>query len=191
MTEAFNAPNVVKPFGVFSSAAWEPEGRVLHISGHVSQDVDGNIVGIGDMRAQTRQVLVNIQNVLAYVGGKMSDIVKVTVFITDLSKLAEIHEVRSEFFDLPYPASTLVEVSKLVNPELLIAGPVPFRKLQFVALKIASSLPTATAVPIVASKSQSIRPISGRPGGTMRMPPPVEFPRKSHSVNMAFAALVR
>ncbi len=120
MTEAFNAPNLVKPFGVFSSAAWEPEGRVLHISGQVSRDVDGNTVGIGDMRAQTRQVLVNIQNVLAHVGGRMSDIVKVTVFITDLSKLAEIHEVRSEFFDLPYPASTLVEVSKLVNPELLI-----------------------------------------------------------------------
>ena len=120
MTEAFNAPNLVKPFGVFSSAAWEPEGRVLHISGQVSRDVDGNTVGIGDMRAQTRQVLVNIQNVLAHVGGRMSDIVKVTVFITDLSKLAEIHEVRSEFFDPPYPASTLVEVSKLVNPELLI-----------------------------------------------------------------------
>ena len=50
----------------------------------------------------------------------MSDIAKVTVFVTDMSALSEIHEVRSEFFDAPYPASSLVEVSRLVRPEYMV-----------------------------------------------------------------------
>ncbi len=120
MADAFNPPGVVKPFGIFSTAAWQPEGRVLHISGHVAQNPDGNTVGVGDIKAQTRQALKNIQTVLASVGGRMSDIAKVTIFVTDVSKLREIHEVRAEFFQPPYPASTLVEISRLVRPEWMI-----------------------------------------------------------------------
>ena len=120
MTQGFNAPGVVKPFGIFSSAAWQSEGRVLKISGHVSQDAEGRNVGQGDMEAQTRQVLENIRGVLACVGGTMDDIVKVTVFVTDLAELKKIHAVRSEYFSQPYPASTLVQVAKLIDPEWLI-----------------------------------------------------------------------
>ena len=120
MANAFNAPGVVKPFGIFSGAAWQPEGKVLHISGQVSQDVDGKIVGVGDITAQTRQVLGNISKILDAVGGQMSDIAKVTVFVKDMSLLDEIHQVRSEFFTLPYPASSLVQVVGLVNPDYLI-----------------------------------------------------------------------
>jgi len=117
---AFNAPGVVKPFGIFSGAAWQPEGKVLQISGQVSQDVDGNIVGIGDITAQTRQILDNISKILDAVGGQMSDIAKVTVFITDMSMLDEIHRVRSEYFTPPYPASSLVQVVRLVKSDYLI-----------------------------------------------------------------------
>ena len=120
MAQAFNAPGLVKPFGIFSSAAWQPEGKVLHISGQVSQDVGGNTVGVGDITAQTRQVLDNITKVIEGVGGRMSDIVKVTVFVTDMSMLDEIHRVRSEYFTPPYPASTLVQINSLVRPEYLI-----------------------------------------------------------------------
>jgi reactive intermediate/imine deaminase len=120
MANAFNAPGVVKPFGIFSGAAWQPEGKVLHISGQVSQDVDGNIVGVGDITAQTRQVLGNISKILDAVGGQMSDIAKVTVFVKDMSHLDKIHQVRSEFFNPPYPASSLVQVVGLVNPDYLI-----------------------------------------------------------------------
>ncbi|MEE8362615.1 MAG: RidA family protein [Dehalococcoidia bacterium] len=120
MADAFNAPGVARPFGIFSSAAWQPEGKVLHISGHVSQDAEGNTVGVGDIRAQTRRVLEGLQAVLAAAGGEMSDIARVTVYITDMSTLADIHAVREEFFDPPYPASTLVEVSRLVNPDFMI-----------------------------------------------------------------------
>lgn len=120
MADAFNASGVVKPFGIFSSAAWAPPGATLFISGHVSQDAHGNTVGKGDMRAQTRQCLANIRDVLAAAGGEMSDIAKVSVFVTDVSKIKEIHEVRAEFFKRPYPASTLVGVARLIDPDWLI-----------------------------------------------------------------------
>lgn len=120
MADAFNVPDVVEPFGAFSSAAWQPAGRVLHISGHVSQDVAGVTVGKGDMAAQTRQVLENIRRVLAHAGGTMDDVVKVTVFVTDVAELGAIHDVRREFFRPPYPASTLVQVARLIDPEWLI-----------------------------------------------------------------------
>ena len=120
MANAFNAPGVVKPFGIFSGAAWQPEGKVLHISGQVSQDVNGKIVGKGDITAQTQQVLGNIRKILDAVGGRMSDIAKVTVFVKDMSMLDEIDHVRSEFFTPPYPASSLVQVVGLVSPDYLI-----------------------------------------------------------------------
>ena len=120
MAQGFNAAGVVEPFGVFSSAAWQPEGQVLHISGHVSQNAEGNTVGRGDMSAQTRQVLENIRGVLHSVGGTMDDIAKVTVFVTDVAEIAEIHAVRAEFFRKPYPASTLVQVAQLIDPDWLI-----------------------------------------------------------------------
>ena len=120
MAQGFNVKGVVEPFGIFSSAAWQPEGRVLHISGHVSQDAVGHTVGKGDMAAQTRQVLENIRDVLASVGGTMDDIAKVTVFVTDVAEIAKIHEVRAGFFKKPYPASTLVQVAQLIDPDWLI-----------------------------------------------------------------------
>lgn len=120
MADAFNVPGVVEPFGAFSSAAQQPEGRVLHISGHVSQDIKGETIGKGCMEAQTRQVLENIREVLTYAGGTMDDVVKVTVFVTDVSEITTIHKVRFEFFNEPYPASTLVQVARLIDPDWLI-----------------------------------------------------------------------
>jgi len=120
MADAFDAPGTVKPFGIFSSAAWQPEGKVLHVSGQVAQDATGSVMGKGDIRAQTRQVLENIRTVLASAGGTMDDVARVTVYVTDMSGLAQIHEVRAQYFRRPYPASTLVEVKRLVKPEYLI-----------------------------------------------------------------------
>ena len=120
MADAFDAPGTVKPFGIFSSAAWQPEGKVLHVSGQVAQDTTGAVMGKGDIRAQTRQVLENIRTVLAAAGGTMDDVARVTVYVTDMSGLAQIHEVRAQYFRRPYPASTLVEVKRLVKPEYLI-----------------------------------------------------------------------
>jgi len=120
MADAFDAPGTVKPFGIFSSAAWQPEGKVLHIAGQVAQDAAGTLVGKDDIRTQTRQVLENIRTVLAAAGGTLDDVARVTVYVTDMSGLAQIHEVRGQYFRRPYPASTLVEVKRLVKPEYLI-----------------------------------------------------------------------
>ena len=117
MADAFNVPGVVEPFGAFSSATWQPEGRILHVSGHVSQDENGETVGKGSMEIQTRQALENIRDVLAYAGGTMDDVVKIRLFVTDVSEISTIHNVRYEFFRPPYPASTLVQVAQLIDPD--------------------------------------------------------------------------
>ena len=120
MTKAFNPPGVVKPFGIFSQAALQGDGKVLHTSGQVAWNEQGDVVGRGDIVAQTRQVLDNIRIILADVGGIMDDIVSVTVYVTELGGLKAIHEVRAEYFTKPFPASTLVQVAGLVHPDLLI-----------------------------------------------------------------------
>ena len=120
MADAFDPPGVAKPFGIFSNAAWEPPGRRLHIAGQVGVDADWNVVGDGDMVAQTRQVLTNIKTILESAGGTMDDIVSVIVYVTDMAPLMDIHKVREQFFSKPYPASTLVKVPALVKPEFLI-----------------------------------------------------------------------
>ena len=108
------------PFGAFSNAAWQPPGRVLHLAGQVGVDEDWNLIGPGDMVAQSRQVLQNLKVILNSVGGEMDDIVSVIVYVTEMEPLMAVHEVRKEFFSEPYPASTLVQVAALVKPEFLI-----------------------------------------------------------------------
>jgi len=95
--------------------------RVIYVSGMVAVDEAGNAVGKEDMKAQTRRALENVQSALGKLSATMDDIVKVTVFVTDLSRFKEIHEVRREFFKKgAYPASTLVKVAGLVHEDLMI-----------------------------------------------------------------------
>jgi len=108
------------PLGIYSEAVLGEGKRLLFISGMTARDREGKVVGKGDMRAQTRQVMENIKAVLDQAGATFDHIVKVTVFITDMSKFKEIHEVRAEYFKRDYPASTMVQVSGLVSPEMLI-----------------------------------------------------------------------
>ena len=113
--------SVATPRGIMSQGIAVASGRMVFASGQVARDVNGELVGRGDIRAQTRKTLENLQAVLAEGGASMDDVVKVTVFVTDLSgNFAAIHEVRSEFFKSEYPASTLVEIKSLVDPEMLI-----------------------------------------------------------------------
>lgn len=106
--------------GAFSAGVEAPAGRTVYISGQVAMDAEGNIVGEGDAKAQTERVLQNVVAVLEAAGGTLDDVVKVTVFITDMGMYDEIHEVRRRFFEEPYPASSMVEVSALIEPRLLV-----------------------------------------------------------------------
>lgn len=120
MSQGFNPSGLKAPFGAFSHAAWAPAGRTLYISGQVATDTEGKVVGEGDMRAQTEQILRNLATVLRAAGATFDHIVSVTVFVTDMKGLGVIHEVRRRYFKPPYPASTLVEVKSLVDPRLMI-----------------------------------------------------------------------
>ncbi len=95
-------------------------GNAVYVSGQVALDAEGNVVGKGDMKAQTRQALENVKTVLQAAGASMSDVVKITAFLTDISRLMETHEVRAEYFPDPVPASTAVEIKALAFPDLLI-----------------------------------------------------------------------
>lgn len=115
------SPTLSTPNGIMSHGVSSPAGKMVFVSGQVSRNAQGEIVGIGDIRAQTRQVLDNIKSVLTQGGASMSDVVKVTVFVTDVAEhYSDIHEIRAEYFPNEYPASTMVEVKPLVQPELMI-----------------------------------------------------------------------
>ena len=105
----------------FSSGVKTGQGELLFISGQLARDENQQLVGIGDMAAQTRQVLVNIGKVLERAGGRFEDIVKVTVYVKDMTKFREIHDVRLEFFPEEHlPASTMVEISRFTLEDALI-----------------------------------------------------------------------
>ena len=106
--------------GAFSAGVEAPAGRTVYVSGQVAMDAEGNVVGEGDAGAQTEKVLENVRVVLEEAGGGFDHIVKVTVFITDMAFYDEIHEVRRRHFAEPYPASSMVEVSALIDPRLLV-----------------------------------------------------------------------
>jgi reactive intermediate/imine deaminase len=89
-------------------------GELLFVSGCIAVDADGNLVGGEDVVAQTRQVFANLGAILAAAGSSFADVAKVTVFLTDVEDRAPINHVREEFFGNARPASTLVEVSRLV-----------------------------------------------------------------------------
>ena len=112
---------VAAPGGIMSQGVEVPQGTMVFVSGQVARALDGSVVGVGDITAQTRKVLQNMEAVLAESGATMDDVVKVTVFVTNLElHFSEIHKVRAEFFKSSYPASTMVEVTSLVHEDMLI-----------------------------------------------------------------------
>jgi enamine deaminase RidA (YjgF/YER057c/UK114 family) len=95
-------------------------GRIAYISGQVALNAAGELVGEGDIVAQTRQVFENIAAALKSLGTDFGSVVKLNYYAVDVSRLAEIREVRSEYLTSEPPASTFVVVKGLVRPELLI-----------------------------------------------------------------------
>jgi 2-iminobutanoate/2-iminopropanoate deaminase len=95
-------------------------GDILFVSGLTAHNSDGKIVGDADAAAQTRQILINLKLVLDAAGATMADVLKVTVFLTDINDRAAINPVRQEFFGAARPASTLIEVSRLALPEMKV-----------------------------------------------------------------------
>jgi 2-iminobutanoate/2-iminopropanoate deaminase len=94
--------------------------RCRRLKARLSIDPNGKLVGIGDFDAQAEQVFANLQRVLRAGGSSLANVVKVTIFLRDMSNFQKIVELRGRYFTLPYPADTIVEVTSLYSPEALI-----------------------------------------------------------------------
>ncbi len=116
--QEYRVEGLPEPFSHYTDAV--RAGDLLFVSGCVALDADGNLVGEGDVVAQTRQVFENIGLCLAAAGASFADVVKVTTFLTNIDDRPAVNEVRKQVFGAAKPASTLVEVSALVLPEFLI-----------------------------------------------------------------------
>ncbi|MCZ4095379.1 RidA family protein [Streptomyces sp. SID13666] len=109
-------PDGLPPVNGYSHAV-SFSGRMVVISGQVPLDGKGQLVGDGDPEAQVRQVFENLRTALAAAGADMEQLVKLTYFLTDLADLDVVRRVRDEYISLENPpASSLVQVSGLVNP---------------------------------------------------------------------------
>jgi 2-iminobutanoate/2-iminopropanoate deaminase len=95
--------------------------KMLIISGQIAIDNKGNLIGKDNLAGQTEQVFINIKNIVAESGGTMDDVVKIGIFMTDISQFQTMRDVRNKFFSQENPpTSTLVQVCKLIRDNLLI-----------------------------------------------------------------------
>ena len=116
-----NPAVVAAPDGRFSQCAViESSTRLLLISGQVARDASGALVGAGDMTTQAEQVFANLQDILADYGTDFRSAIKATIFVVDMARVDEVFEVRARYYGDAMPASTLVGVTALGDPEWLL-----------------------------------------------------------------------
>jgi aminocarboxymuconate-semialdehyde decarboxylase len=111
-------PAEAKPVAHYKMATRMEGGRLLYIAGQVARDAEGNVLGQGDIRTQARQVLENLRHVLQAAGGDLSDLFKMPTYITRIEGFPAVAEIRSRLFPGELPASTLIVVNRLAQPEL-------------------------------------------------------------------------
>jgi len=109
---------LMEPISHFSDAVIA--GRTLYVSGLVATNEAGEVVGAGDVVEQTRQIFRNLNRILDAGGATPADVAKVTIFMRDVAQRPLINPIRQEFFGPHRPASTLVEISRLVRDEFLL-----------------------------------------------------------------------
>jgi reactive intermediate/imine deaminase len=117
-----NPQGVAPPVGSYSHAVLVEMGEAawIYVSGQLGLDAHGELVGAGDLAAQTAQVFENLRRILDAHGASFDDVVKIQTFVTTFDGFAESREVRARYLPAEPPASTAVRVAALVMPEALV-----------------------------------------------------------------------
>jgi len=113
----------INPEGMTQPTAYSHvvrHGNLLFLAGQVATDAGGNVIGEGDMKAQVRQVLENMQSVLESQGADFTNVVKITIYTTDVDAYLQTGDIRQEYWRGIAPASTLVQIDRLARPVFLV-----------------------------------------------------------------------
>lgn len=114
---------------ISTGTPWEPVvgysravrvGNVVHVSGTTATNAEGAVVGVDDMGAQARQALENVRRALEQAGARLEDVVRTRMYVTDISQWEALGRVHGEYFSAIRPATSMVEVSRLIDPHMLV-----------------------------------------------------------------------